>query len=287
MADSPAMRETFRDCVHRPGPIGQRARRFARNRLLDLRSLLRPSPGERFLRCLYAHYVFDDQRESFEALIDALLTLGEFVSSDEAVSMARGERRIDGRYFHLSFDDGLACIARNAVPVLAARDIRAIVFVNSAVAGGAGERERTTWERATNYRRRLEVMDWDMLAGSGLEIGAHTRTHRRLSEISHDQTLLRFEIFECKSEIENNIGRSCKYFAWPFGRMTDVDSPTLRAVREAGFEAAFGGFRMTINPEKINPYMIPRHHFEPHWPLRHVLFFALGGMEKPCRLPEW
>jgi peptidoglycan/xylan/chitin deacetylase (PgdA/CDA1 family) len=225
-----------------------------------------------------AHYVFDDQSRAFERQIDMLLNKGNFVATNEALEMLRGDAPVDGNYFHLSFDDGLDCLARNAAPVLDAAGVQALVFVNSALAGTPIPEERTAWELATNYAAPLKVMSWETLAQTGFEVGAHTRTHARLVDISVDQQRLEREILGCKIEIETALGRPCRYFAWPFGRRNDIDEKSLAVIRSSGFEAAFSAFRAPVKPGLTDPLMIPRHHFEPQWPLAHLRFFALGGM---------
>jgi peptidoglycan/xylan/chitin deacetylase (PgdA/CDA1 family) len=264
------------------------ARHLLRNATLDAAALLAAlSPNPRGLRCLYLHYVFDDQRSDFERKIAALLRLGEFVSTRDMVAMIRGEVPVDGTYFHLSFDDGLACVGRNAVPVLDAHSVPAIVFVNSAVVESPVEDVRSSWNEATNYKMPLNLMTWQALSASGLEVGAHTRHHRRLSSISGDPAMLASEIAGCRSDIETHMGRDCRYFAWPYGTLADVDRPSVEAIRKAGFDAAFGVYRYRITPGSTNPFMIPRHHFEPQWPTRHVTYFARGGMERSNPLPDW
>lgn len=280
------MAETFRDLIAPPGGL----RRTLRDTYLAGRTLIAPPRQDRFLRCLYSHYVFADQRADFARHIAALKRLGEFVSTADMVAMVRGEVPVDGRYFHLSYDDGLSCLLENAAPVLAEAEVPAIVFVNSAMAADPGGAVRPDWCKATNYDTRIGVLDWAGLAqlqAAGFEIGAHTRHHRQLSEISGDAALLETEIAGCKTEIEAALGTECRYFAWPYGRLGDVDAASIAQVRAAGYDAAFGVYRIPIVAGQTNPFMIPRHHFEPQWPHRQVTWFARGGLEKPIALPDW
>jgi len=281
--------ETFAQSVHPMRGLKARIRKTLRDSYLDIFDRISaPSHQGSFLRCIYGHYVFDDQRAAFEAHIKMFCNLGEFVTTQDMVSMATGETPIDGRYFHLSYDDGLECLYRNAVPVLEQNDIPAIVFVNSAVSGPETNSETyRAWQKATNYRQPLRIMDWNMLKQSGLEVGAHTRNHQRLSDISSDPSLLRDEIAGCKQDIEAALHKKCRYFAWPYGTLNDVDEVSVNMIRDVGYEAAFGVYRLAIKPDVINHFMLPRHHFEPQWPPRQVSYFARGGMEKQMDLPNW
>lgn len=278
--------EIFNNSVRAPSGLKPRIRQTARHAALDALSFVpRLGTEKQFIRCLMMHYVFDDQTTQFEAHIKSLFGLGDFVSTDDAVAMLKGDLPIDGRYFHLSFDDGLDCLARNAAPVLHQHGVPAIVFVNSAVCSTTPiPEQRSAWERHTNYKQPLAVMDWQTLADSGFEVGAHTRTHQRLSDISNDESALQSEIFDCKREIEKALKIKCKYFAWPYGKQSDIDATSVDVVKRAGFMASFSAVRGTIEAEQTDPFDIPRHHMEPQWPIRHARFFAHGGMNSPVRL---
>lgn len=266
--------EVFTESVQRPQGTRRKLRALARSWYLSGAGALRGSGrGGNGLHCIMGHYVFDDQRADFERQIALLRGLGEFVSTEDAVDMATGAAPVDGNYFHLSFDDGLECLLRNAAPILDAAGIPTLVFVNSALAGGPTPDERQHWETATNYARPLRVMDWSQLTESGFEIGAHTRTHHRLSRISGDAGLLHSEVAGCKSEIEAALGRPCRYFAWPFGSYADINARALQAIKDAGYDAAFSAVRDPISAGTTDRFQIPRQHFEPQWPLNHLRYF--------------
>jgi peptidoglycan/xylan/chitin deacetylase (PgdA/CDA1 family) len=82
-------------------------------------------------------------------------------------------------------------------------------------------------------------MSWSelrSLAAEGFDIGAHTRSHPILSRI--DPAHLRDEIHGCKEEIEGNLGRPVRYFAYPNGRREDYTREAVSTVARAGYEAA-------------------------------------------------
>src|SRR5689334_14014446 len=89
-----------------PGSSMLRLRNAVRSGALSLLGRVARDPAGPFLRCVYCHYVFDDQVASFRRILETLQTLGTFVDTATCVAMLGGERPIDGRYFHLSFDDG-------------------------------------------------------------------------------------------------------------------------------------------------------------------------------------
>ncbi|WP_375266250.1 polysaccharide deacetylase family protein [Planktotalea sp.] len=284
------MAEVFRGSRRTTPTAKARLRHFLRHQVLSLRAMVHRNPSSGFIRCLYAHHVFDDERKAFEGHIKMLKGMGQFVSTDDALDLINGDRPVDGRYFHLSYDDGLSCLLHNAAPILAEAEVPAIVFVNSAMADQPSAETKAAWHHATNYANHIDVLDWDglrQLLAAGFEIGAHTRTHKRLSAVSSDPAVLAHEVSVCKTEIETVLGTPCPYFAWPYGTLADVDQPSIEAIRAAGYRAAFGVYRMAVTPGNTNPFMTPRHHFEPNWPKSHVRYFAQAGMEAPNVLPDW
>ena len=66
---------------------------------------------------------------------------------------------------------------------------------------------------------------------------------------------------------------------WPYGRITDADAGSLKAVETGRLPSVLGvsGSRDSEHPDR---FRIPRNHFEVHWPLQHVKCFAHGAMEK-------
>jgi len=237
----------------------------------------------RFLRCLYCHYVFDDQRQRFETLLLRLMKLGSFVDTDTCLAMLHGTREIDGRHFHLSFDDGFRNVLQNALPILRQYGIPSLVFVPTALMNASPEAVREYCLKTTKYARVIELSTWEDLRSAladKCEVGSHTRTHARLADLSRSPERLRSEIEGSKRDIEEHLGVECKYVAWPFGRITDINEDVLAAVRLAGYRGCFGAFRGSIVPAATDAFCIPRHHVEVQWPLAHTEYFARGKMER-------
>jgi len=273
---------SWTQAVPMPRGVTGRGRSLLRGAALSAISIVPRLPASRFLRGLYCHYVFDDQKSEFERIIRGLLQIGSFVDTPTCVAMLEGRRQIDGPYFHLSFDDGFRNIFTNAVPILSALRVPAIVFVPSDIIGADWQTTRLFCLETARYAAVIEMMRWDdlrQMTSSGFEVGSHTKTHARLSTISSDHGRLEDELAGSKQDIERALGRPCPYIAWPFGKRADVDEVSLRKIADVGYEACFGAFRGSLVPGKTDRYSIPRHQFEAQWPLRHIKYFAAGKME--------
>ena len=80
------------------------------------------------------------------------------------------------------------------------------------------------------------MMNWDEikeLQNAGMEIGSHTRTHPRLTEV--DRERLKSEVAGSKKDLEDIIGMPVESFAYPYGLL---DDKSVKAVRAAGYRAA-------------------------------------------------
>ncbi len=272
----------WKKAAQQPYGLKGHLRKNLRNLMVSALALTGQPGAENSLRCLYCHYVFDDQKEQFAAILTRLKKVGTFVDTDTCLDMLAGRQRIDARYFHLSFDDGFRNNFTNALPILQREQVPAIFFVPSAIISADWETTQRYCLVTTHYRKPVEMLRWDDLkemAAAGYEIGSHTKTHARLSEISSNPLRLADEIAGSKHQLESNLGRECKYISWPFGSRADADPLSLDHVRSAGYKACFGAFRGAIAPEKTPIFSIPRHHFEVQWPIAHITYFLNGNME--------
>lgn len=242
----------------------------------------RPKPGPS-LRLFYCHYVFKDQIADFAAKIKYLTSIGTFLNADDVLAVINGEKPLDRRYFHLTFDDGFRNVISNAAPVMKDFGIPATFFVPTSIISANHDVVRNYCLNIVNQSGVIEMASWDELGRAqedGIEIGSHTRTHARFSEISASNSRLEDEIFGSKTDIEKHLGKECRYISWPYGEITDADTSSLDFVKKAGYDACFGAFRGHIKPMETDRFYIPRHHFEPQWPLGHLKYFAHGGMER-------
>lgn len=262
--------------------IIRKSKNLFRHAALSVASAVNGKSEERFLRGVYCHGVFDDQKQNFEELILKLKSIGQFIDTDTCLEMLQGRRPIDRRFFHLSFDDGFRNNFTNALPILMKHKVPAIFFAPSSLIEANWNQTRTFCTETTHYSGVIEMLRWEdvkQMLSCGYEIGSHTRNHVRFSKISHDAALLEDEILGSKKELEARLNYECKYISWPYGRLTDADAESLKAVKNAGYTACFGAYRGTMQTGKTDIFSIPRHHFEADWPISHVLYFASGNME--------
>lgn len=98
---------------------------------------------------------------------------------------------------------------------------------------------------------------WDLLnqmAESGIEIGAHTRTHCRLTRVGEDQ--LADELEGARTRLEKKLGRPVVSLCYPNGAPADYDTRVMRAAERAGYRSAVAAY---FDGEQGGLYDLRRH----------------------------
>lgn len=186
--------------------------------------------------------------EIFRRQLEALERAGwRFVSAEEALRCLQGRGGLPRRPVLLTFDDGYRDLQETVLPLLWERGAPAVVFAVS-------RRTTNDWDQALGARPLplLDASGLRALAHQGFEIGAHSRTHRRLIRLPEDE--IREEVAGSRADLEAAGLPPPRLFAWPYGERNEA---ARAAAREAGYEAAF-----TVTPGLARPerdrFQVPR-----------------------------
>jgi peptidoglycan/xylan/chitin deacetylase (PgdA/CDA1 family) len=118
-------------------------------------------------------------------------------------------------------------------------------------------------ELAGDDPQQLATMTWDELRG--VDVGSHGVTHAHLTQLSDGE--LERELVDSKQQIEDELGRACPDFAYPYG---EHDERVRAGVRAAGYERAYG-----LTPDGSDPYALRRVDlYRRHTPVRALLRLA-------------
>jgi peptidoglycan/xylan/chitin deacetylase (PgdA/CDA1 family) len=133
---------------------------------------------------------------------------------------------------------------------------------------------------------KYEPLQWqeiDEMSRHGIDFYPHTRTHPILSSLSYEQKLA--EVAQCKEFLEGKLNRTLDIFAYPNGKMEDIDADTITALRESGYTVAlttmpgFNNTRINNNLFMLHRFAIPD---SPQWFKQYVsgLEFVKGRLRR-------
>jgi peptidoglycan/xylan/chitin deacetylase (PgdA/CDA1 family) len=172
--------------------------------------------------------------ENLESQLGLLADRGyRGVRFTEAVTGTRPDKAVA-----VTFDDAYRSVHRLAEPILSKLGWPATVFVPTDF---AGTERPMAWPGIDHWLEgefagELVPMSWeelDDLAGRGWEIGSHTRSHPRLTQL--EDGALAEELSRSKQTCEERLGRECASIAYPYG---DHDERVADSARRAQYRAA-------------------------------------------------
>ncbi len=161
-------------------------------------------------------------REQLDFLADegwATPTMAELVLSPQAFR---------GRTAVITFDDGYLDNL-GACEELLKRGMRASLFM---VSGSMG-REPAWPADGRPAGRLLNAVELRELHANGIEIGSHTVSHARLTDVGDSQ--LKAELADSRAVLEDALGSAVTSFAYPYGAW---DARCADAVQTVGYHAA-------------------------------------------------
>jgi peptidoglycan/xylan/chitin deacetylase (PgdA/CDA1 family) len=141
-----------------------------------------------------------------------------------------GPERLPTRPVVITFDDGFADFATEALPILKRYQFAATLYVTT---GFVNETSRWLLHEGEGQRPMLSWEQLREVSENGIECGAHTHTHPQLDMVSLSQVCQ--EIIQSKDLLEQHLSKTVKSFAYPYGYYT----PEVRAlISEVGYRSA-------------------------------------------------
>lgn len=164
-----------------------------------------------------------------------------------------------GRSLVVSFDDAFGSVRELGLPLLRALGVPGTLFVPTDFAAEAAPMtwsELARW-RGTEHEDELRCLGWSEireLADAGWEIGSHTASHPKLTELPRAQRAEELE--RSRRACEEALQRPCPTLAYPFGAQ---DDEVVQAAAAAGYEAAVTlGLRLLEPRVRQDPLRLSR-----------------------------
>ncbi len=237
------------------------------------------------LRIVNYHNIAPDEQERFAAQLRWLARSWKFVSPRQFAAMMSGDEPIEGANLLLTFDDGFASNRRVAEEVLNPMGIQALFFVVPDFVDLVEEEDsrdfiaNNIWLSRTPETQDWRNMKWTDLAWlleTGHTIGAHTKSHARLSDLKEERGL-EMEIIECADVLKSKLGVEIEHFAYPFGNLASF-SPSALAVAMQRFKFIYTGLRGD-NAVGVQAWALRRDAIDPPNSLKLIGALLEGGAD--------
>lgn len=228
-----------------------------------VRSVGRSPPG---IYTLCYHHVAPAAQDNFARQLRFLKRFGTFIDADTALERLTTGQAGAERAFVLTFDDGYADTVEIARPVIEGERVPAMLFlVADWLDAPPADGQR--------YMDRAAAVRW---LAAGLDIGSHSATHRRFSEMSQAEAAA--DLGRAADTLATLAGTPIRHFACPWG-VARVDylpgrDPDLAV---AAGHRTFFTTRRGHATQAGDLLAMPRHVLEPEWPL-YQLDVLMGGV---------
>jgi peptidoglycan/xylan/chitin deacetylase (PgdA/CDA1 family) len=165
---------------------------------------------------------------AFRAHLDAVVASGrQPLTVSQYIDGRNGTIPLPPRPVVITVDDGFADFADNALPALAERGLPSTLYVTTGAC--AGQPRDTVLPDAP----MLRYADLPGLEAAGVEIGAHSQTHRQLDLLPGREVAA--ELSASRDLLAQALGHRIRSFAYPHGYWR---SRVRRLVGNAGFDSA-------------------------------------------------
>ncbi len=187
--------------------------------------------------------------EVFEAQMEHLRESGyRTLTAAELLEYMNGDLALKQKAVVITFDDGWLDNYLYAFPVLKKNHLNATVFiVTDRIERASGRmvslpdyvpthnESKALIEKGEACRVALNWKLVEEMAGSGLvQFYSHTKSHRKCDQLSERE--LFEELGQSKQIMEENLGRTCPFLCWPYGKYTHGAVQVAKAV---GYRALY------------------------------------------------
>jgi peptidoglycan/xylan/chitin deacetylase (PgdA/CDA1 family) len=233
------------------------------------------------------HDISPDNMLAFRRHMTFLYKKYKFIDPITFDEMMQGKRPMRGLNILLTFDDGFKSNYAAAETILKEMGIKAVFFITPNFINCRTRNEVKAFvaenlflsqyspDKVPDY---MEPMSWEELAQlnqDGHCIGSHTLSHPRLSQLT-DMNIMKKEIIESGELLQERIGTSIDFFAYPFGKVSNVDKRFFEIAAKR-YRYLFSGVR-GFNSSATNRLAIRRDDINLNETTAYLQFIIEGGL---------
>ncbi len=192
------------------------------------------------------------EKEWFETVIETLVSNYHVITPEQFHIKEFDSEKIN---ILITFDDGYQSWVDVCLPVLKARNLKALFFINSGLLDIASDPTSVTaYMRERLFLAPKAPLTWDnakALLTEGHTIGGHSVGHYNLAVL--DQSMLEREIKDDKKRIEAQLSITLTDFAYPFGRTNNYNFNVFGVVQQAGYTWQYSAVSSFVTSATVTP----------------------------------
>lgn len=177
--------------------------------------------------------------------------------------------------FIFTFDDGYHNNYTVAYQILKKFNICGFFFVSTGLIGKVNNNQKNYIYSDQNYMDKNELLE---LINNNQVIGCHTYTHHRMN-INDDNSVLQYEIYDAKKDLEKILNREIEIFCWPGGEKHTYTKAASDVIKKSGYKFSFLTNSFPVLPNN-NPLLLERSNLETLWPISLIQFQLSGLIDK-------
>jgi peptidoglycan/xylan/chitin deacetylase (PgdA/CDA1 family) len=178
------------------------------------------------------------------------------IGFDELSVIMEGTQAPTGREVLITFDDGYESFQTLAAPALAERGMSATVFVVTERMGGYNGWD-ADYKVGYDKKKLMSKEGVREVVAMGMDVGSHSCTHVDLTKCADEEA--EGELRRSKQALEELLGKSIEYLAYPFGSYSKSHFTLLEECGYRGAVTIFSGERYVTS----NPYAMRRVYVHP------------------------
>lgn len=151
------------------------------------------------------------------------------ITLNKALDLSFNIKELKENYIVLTFDDGCEKFYNTTLPILDSFNYPATIYPITGFLGKIVTLKEKSYPHLKILSERM-LID---LSKVGVEIGAHTVNHLKLTNVTKKEA--EFQIKSSKEYLEQLLGKKIDSFSYPHG---NYNTETIRIVKESGFTNA-------------------------------------------------
>ena len=235
-------------------------------------------------RILMYHDIQKNNLLEFRNQLTELKKKWIFINPHDLDKFSETTLPIKGKNLLLTFDDGYKSML-NVKEILQELNINAIFFVISDFVNLTHSDNPKDYiikniDSNINMKKDYKNLNWEdlkKLINDGHIIGAHTKSHKKLSKIKNND-FLREEIIESSNEIEKKLNINIKHFAYSYGDIHSFNEISYK-IAKSKFKYIFSGIRGNNSNLNFKKCILRRDSIEPNFSLNLIKFFLDGFID--------